>query len=79
MDIVSRIMLTRRRILSFTVPSPPPFTPKVVADGLGNVVCFDHGGREVWEQRVGGLSVHAPTIGDVDGDGHLGECVLEGA
>ncbi|WJX48973.1 Protein DEFTIVE IN EXINE FORMATION 1, variant 2 [Trifolium repens] len=42
----------------------------VTADTHGNVVVWTPKGDLIWEKHLKSLIPHAPTIGDVDGDGH---------
>lgn len=42
----------------------------VTADIHGNVAAWTARGKEIWETHVKSLVPQAPTIGDVDGDGH---------
>eukprot|EP01128_Nolandella_sp_AFSM9_P007561 TRINITY_DN4183_c0_g1_i1.p1 TRINITY_DN4183_c0_g1~~TRINITY_DN4183_c0_g1_i1.p1 ORF type:complete len:765 (-),score=159.74 TRINITY_DN4183_c0_g1_i1:146-2440(-) len=41
----------------------------IVTDKMGNVVCFDNSGSEVWETRVKGAIHGNPSVGDINGDG----------
>ncbi|CAI8601096.1 unnamed protein product [Vicia faba] len=42
----------------------------VTADTHGNVVVWTPKGDLIWEKHLKSLIPHAPTIGDIDGDGH---------
>jgi len=41
----------------------------IAADVLGNVLCFDRNGQEIWERQVAGFVSQGATFGDVNGDG----------
>jgi hypothetical protein len=43
----------------------------VVADGNGNVACFDVEGKELWETQVSGFVSQHASLGDVNGDGQV--------
>ncbi|XP_012575589.1 protein DEFECTIVE IN EXINE FORMATION 1 [Cicer arietinum] len=42
----------------------------VTADTHGNVVVWTPKGDLIWEKHLKSLIPHAPTVGDIDGDGH---------
>lgn len=43
----------------------------IVADMAGNLVLVDIEGEILWDTKLSGSLPHSPTVGDVNGDGHL--------
>eukprot|EP00823_Brevimastigomonas_motovehiculus_P004817 TRINITY_DN3294_c0_g1_i1.p1 TRINITY_DN3294_c0_g1~~TRINITY_DN3294_c0_g1_i1.p1 ORF type:complete len:840 (-),score=130.77 TRINITY_DN3294_c0_g1_i1:99-2618(-) len=43
----------------------------IALDNKGNVLCFDHKGKEIWETQISGFSAQGATFGDVNGDGEI--------
>ncbi len=50
----------------------------LAADVRGNLVCLSSDGKVLWKQFLSGAALGPPSVGDIDGDGHVDVVVVVG-